>query len=90
LQVILSIIIGWVLCAILTVTDAIPSDEQHWSYYARTDVKIQVLSDANWFRFPYPCRSTTFGDHCYIVLGIKASKSTAYYKQLSFSLINTL
>jgi len=61
-QVILAIIIGWLLCAILTVSDAIPNDDKHWSYRARTDVKIRVLSEANWFRFPYPCKSIVFGD----------------------------
>jgi len=55
--VILAIVIGWILCAILTATDAIPNDKNHWSYHARTDVKARVLSEAYWFRFPYPCKS---------------------------------
>jgi nucleobase transporter 1/2 len=52
--VILAIILSWILCGILTATDAIPDDSSHWSYHARTDVKIKVVSEANWFRFPYP------------------------------------
>jgi len=56
----MAIILGWGLCAILTATDAIPNDPTHWSYDARTDVKINVLSEANWFRFPYPCKWILF------------------------------
>lgn len=57
-QVIFGIIVAWILCAILTATNAIPNDKNHWSYHARTDVKMNVLHEANWFRFPYPCKCT--------------------------------
>jgi len=64
--VILAVIVAWILCAILTATDAIPNDPHHWSYHARTDVKVRVLSEANWFRFPYPCKSSfVFISHFY-------------------------
>ncbi|ELU06995.1 hypothetical protein CAPTEDRAFT_185781 [Capitella teleta] len=52
--VILAIIIAWSVCAILTVTNAIPNDNHHWGYTARTDIKVDVLKKASWFRFPYP------------------------------------
>lgn len=51
----MGMVTSWIVCAILTVTDAVPDDASHWSYYARTDVKIKVLQEANWFRIPYPC-----------------------------------
>ncbi|ELT93132.1 hypothetical protein CAPTEDRAFT_107736, partial [Capitella teleta] len=52
--VILAILITWAVCHILTVTDAIPDDDQYWGYAARTDIKTDVLAKADWFRFPYP------------------------------------
>ncbi|ELT94865.1 hypothetical protein CAPTEDRAFT_177506 [Capitella teleta] len=52
--VILAIIASWSLCGILTATNAIPDDPNHWAYPARTDNKTAVLSQAKWFRFPYP------------------------------------
>ncbi|ELU13612.1 hypothetical protein CAPTEDRAFT_122178 [Capitella teleta] len=52
--VILAIIMTWGLCGILTVTDAIPNEPGHWAYAGRTDVKLEVLHEADWFRFPYP------------------------------------
>ena len=47
-------IIAWILCAILTVTNVLPEDENGWGYNARTDVKTYVLEKSKWFRFPYP------------------------------------
>ncbi|ELT96003.1 hypothetical protein CAPTEDRAFT_113409 [Capitella teleta] len=52
--VILAIIVSWSLCGILTATNAIPDDPNHWAYPARTDNKTAVLTQAKWFRFPYP------------------------------------
>ena len=46
----LSIIISWTLCAILTVSGAVEPDSP-----VRTDSKLHILHDAPWFRVPYPC-----------------------------------
>ena len=53
-QIILSIALASIICVILTITDAIPDDPQHWAYLTRIDTNTKVLSDAKWFRFPYP------------------------------------
>ena len=50
----LGICMSWAVCGILTATDAIPDDPDHWAYLARTDVKNDVIRKADWFRFPYP------------------------------------
>ncbi|KAL1374557.1 hypothetical protein pipiens_018017 [Culex pipiens pipiens] len=47
--VLLTIVIMWSLCAILTATGVFPE-----GHPARTDVRIRVLQDASWFRVPYP------------------------------------
>ncbi|KAM4676318.1 solute carrier family 23 member 1-like isoform 1-T1 [Discoglossus pictus] len=52
--VLLGISISWLICYILTVTNALPSKPESYGYFARTDVKGSVLSQAPWFRFPYP------------------------------------
>ena len=45
---------SWAICGILTATDAIPDDPDHWAYLARTDVNNDVIRESDWFRFPYP------------------------------------
>ncbi|KAM8974103.1 solute carrier family 23 member 1-like [Pelodytes ibericus] len=52
--VLLGISLSWLICFILTVTNALPSRPESYGYFARTDVKGDVLSQAPWFRFPYP------------------------------------
>ncbi|XP_075458682.1 solute carrier family 23 member 2-like isoform X2 [Ascaphus truei] len=52
--VLFGISISWLICLILTVTNAIPPKPENYGYFARTDVKGTVLSQAPWFRFPYP------------------------------------
>ena len=53
-QVLLAMIIAWVICEILTATNALPDVPGKWGYNARTDTKIYVLQKSEWFRFPYP------------------------------------
>lgn len=47
--VLLTIIISWVLCIILTVTNVFPEGNP-----ARTDIKLAALESSPWFRVPYP------------------------------------
>ena len=49
LPVLLAIIISWIVCIILTATDAVPAGNG-----ARTDANKAVLDNAPWFFFPYP------------------------------------
>ncbi|KAM4746984.1 solute carrier family 23 member 1-like [Rhinophrynus dorsalis] len=52
--VLLGISISWLICYLLTIFNALPSNPDTYGYFARTDVKGTVLSEAPWFRFPYP------------------------------------
>ncbi|CRK87405.1 CLUMA_CG001207, isoform A [Clunio marinus] len=47
--VFLSIMIMWLICLLLTWTNVFQEGDQ-----ARTDVRLKVLTDAPWFRVPYP------------------------------------
>lgn len=58
-QVLLGLCISWLLCFVLTVTDALPSAPTAYGYLARTDTKGSVLSQAPWFCFPYPGNEQT-------------------------------
>nr|XP_044637100.1 solute carrier family 23 member 1-like isoform X1 [Equus asinus] len=53
-SVLLALCISWLLCFVLTVTNALPAAPTAYGYQARTDTKANVLSQAPWFRFPYP------------------------------------
>ena len=64
-QVILSIGLSWILCLILTTTDAIPNNTTHPNYGARTDARLTVVDTAPWFYWPYPCK------YSYIIIGMK-------------------
>ncbi|KAF3819375.1 hypothetical protein GH733_013525 [Mirounga leonina] len=52
--VLLALCISWLLCFVLTVTNALPTAPTAYGHLARTDTKGDVLSQAPWFRFPYP------------------------------------
>nr|CAD7418280.1 unnamed protein product [Timema poppensis] len=48
-KVLLTIMLMWGICGLLTITDYLPL-----GHAARTDVKISILEESPWFRFPYP------------------------------------
>ncbi|KAK2182863.1 hypothetical protein NP493_333g02120 [Ridgeia piscesae] len=52
--VILAIVISWSVCALLTLYDVLPAEPTAWGHLARTDVKVDRLTKASWFRVPYP------------------------------------
>ncbi|WAR03291.1 S23A1-like protein [Mya arenaria] len=52
-SVILSTCIMWFVCYILTATGALP-EEGHYGYEARTDIRLDVINEVAWVRFPYP------------------------------------
>ncbi|XP_041531546.1 solute carrier family 23 member 1-like [Microtus oregoni] len=52
--VLLALCISWLFCFVLTVTNTLPKSPMAYGYMARTDTKGSVLSQAPWFRFPYP------------------------------------
>jgi len=54
LQVILSTCIMWFFCYILTVAGALPESEGVYGYEARTDIRLDVIQEVAWVRFPYP------------------------------------
>ncbi|XP_054850265.1 solute carrier family 23 member 1 isoform X2 [Eublepharis macularius] len=54
--IILAILMVWLLCYILTVTNVFPRDPNAYGYKARTDSRGEIMSIAPWFRFPYPCQ----------------------------------
>ncbi|XP_063106609.1 solute carrier family 23 member 2-like isoform X3 [Cavia porcellus] len=52
--VLLALCLSWLLCFVLTITDVLPSAPTDPGYLARTDSRGSVLSQAPWFRIPYP------------------------------------
>uniref|UniRef100_A0A3Q3VVH2 Solute carrier family 23 member 1 n=1 Tax=Mola mola TaxID=94237 RepID=A0A3Q3VVH2_MOLML len=54
IPILLGIVVSWLFCYLLTITDVLPSNPAKYGYLARTDVKGNVVNDASWFTFPYP------------------------------------
>ncbi|XP_041114403.1 solute carrier family 23 member 1-like [Polyodon spathula] len=54
LPVLAGMTVSWLICYILTEYRVLPSDPKAYGYWARTDLKADVLRQAPWFRFPYP------------------------------------
>uniref|UniRef100_A0A4W4H875 Solute carrier family 23 member 1 n=1 Tax=Electrophorus electricus TaxID=8005 RepID=A0A4W4H875_ELEEL len=54
--IIMAIMLVWLVCYILTLTDVLPSDPAQYGYKARTDARGEIMSQAPWFRMPYPCQ----------------------------------
>ena len=45
----LTIVAMWIICTLLTVTDALPP-----GHPGRADKKLKIITDSPWFRIPYP------------------------------------
>ena len=56
-QHVFSVAICWILSYILTKYGAFSDDPRELSYNARTDAKLDVLTKADWFLIPYPCKN---------------------------------
>ncbi|XP_069510445.1 solute carrier family 23 member 1 isoform X2 [Ambystoma mexicanum] len=54
--IIMAIMVVWLICYILTLTNVFPSNPSAPGYKARTDARGEIMSSAPWFRFPYPCQ----------------------------------
>ncbi|XP_055506075.1 xan_ur_permease domain-containing protein [Leucoraja erinacea] len=52
--VLFGIVISWVISFILTYFNVFPDDPNAYGYYARTDLKSDVIGRVEWFRIPYP------------------------------------
>ncbi|NXE60720.1 S23A1 protein, partial [Calcarius ornatus] len=52
--VLLGLSLSWLLCYVLTVTGVLPAAPTAYGHLARTDSRGDVLSQAPWFRLPYP------------------------------------
>ena len=56
----MAIAVAYVISIILTYTNVFPDDKSHAFYRARTDARLSVLSNAKWFRVPYPGRYSSY------------------------------
>uniref|UniRef100_A0AAZ3STM5 Solute carrier family 23 member 1 n=1 Tax=Oncorhynchus tshawytscha TaxID=74940 RepID=A0AAZ3STM5_ONCTS len=54
--IIMAIMLVWLLCYILTLTDVLPSDPSQYGQKARTDARGDIMTLSPWFRVPYPCQ----------------------------------
>ncbi|XP_073680906.1 solute carrier family 23 member 1 [Garra rufa] len=54
--IIMAIMVVWLVCYILTLTNVLPNDPSQYGYKARTDARGDIMTQAPWFRFPYPCQ----------------------------------
>ncbi|XP_072315787.1 solute carrier family 23 member 1 [Eucyclogobius newberryi] len=54
--IILAILLVWLLCYVMTLTDLLPSDPSRYGHRARTDARGDIISSAPWIRVPYPCQ----------------------------------
>ncbi|KAJ0061876.1 hypothetical protein NL108_013409, partial [Boleophthalmus pectinirostris] len=54
--IILAILLVWLLCYVMTLTDLLPSDPGRYGHRARTDARGDIISSAPWIRVPYPCQ----------------------------------
>nr|KAG5714188.1 hypothetical protein BaRGS_018405 [Batillaria attramentaria] len=54
MDILISIIIGWGVTAILTYFDVLSADRNSKQFYARTDTRNSIITQAKWIAFPYP------------------------------------
>ncbi|XP_059846249.1 solute carrier family 23 member 1 isoform X4 [Hypanus sabinus] len=54
--IIMAIMVVWLICYLLTLTDVFPKTPEQYGFKARTDARGEIMSTAPWFRMPYPCQ----------------------------------
>ena len=54
MQMLLSIIIGWLVSLIITEAGGFTDDPTAKEYNSRTDARLDAISNSKWFFFPYP------------------------------------
>ncbi|XP_074487930.1 xan_ur_permease domain-containing protein isoform X1 [Sebastes fasciatus] len=54
LPVLLGITLSWLICYIFTIHNVFPAEPDQYGYLARTDLKGDILGQAQWFTMPYP------------------------------------
>ncbi|XP_043996540.1 solute carrier family 23 member 1 isoform X2 [Gambusia affinis] len=54
--IILAIMLVWLVCYVLTLTDLLPNDPDRYGHKGRTDARGDIMASAPWFRMPYPCQ----------------------------------
>ncbi|KAL4231304.1 hypothetical protein ACF0H5_008884 [Mactra antiquata] len=52
--IMISILVGWGVCGILTISGALTGDKTNIQYNTRTDAKIDVIINSDWFYLPHP------------------------------------
>ncbi|XP_061596470.1 solute carrier family 23 member 1 isoform X2 [Cololabis saira] len=52
--IIMAIMLVWLVCYILTLTDLLPTDPDRYGYRGRTDARGDIMTSSPWFRVPYP------------------------------------
>ena len=50
----LACLTGWSVSAILTLTGVLSDDPKSDAFYARTDSRLYVIEQTEWFLLPYP------------------------------------
>ena len=54
LQILIATVVGWTCSAIITVAGGFSMDNASPDFYARTDSRMYIVRDTDWFIFPYP------------------------------------
>ncbi|OWF55077.1 solute carrier family 23 member 1-like [Mizuhopecten yessoensis] len=52
--ILIALVVGWVMCAVLTTAGMFSMDRDHKDFYSRTDARTDIVQRASWFHFPYP------------------------------------
>ena len=65
LKVLLACVTGWAVSAILTLAGVLSDDPKSDEFYARTDSRLYVIEQTEWFLLPYPgqCLQTQMENH---------------------------
>lgn len=52
--IVIAVAIVWLFSFVLTVTDVFPSNSTVTGYKARTDSKLEIMTESPWFTLPLP------------------------------------
>ncbi|KAK3096307.1 hypothetical protein FSP39_025525 [Pinctada imbricata] len=76
-QILIAMLLGWGVCAILTVCGVFTEDPNNIEYKARTDYNVEYIQKAPWIQFPYPGQFGPMDFNVSVFLGFAIASITS-------------
>ncbi|KAK3095932.1 hypothetical protein FSP39_021026 [Pinctada imbricata] len=81
-SILIAMMVGWLLCGILTMTGVLSDDPKSVEFNARTDARSDYIAESAWIQFPYPGQFGPFDFNVSVFLGFAIASITSIMDSL--------